>query len=221
MTRQPAAAAPAWVLTAVSYDGPEARRLTQALHREQLATYGFADDPADTVSGEFDPPHGTFLLASAPGGPAVACCGWRTAGPGTAEFKRLYVEPPARGQGLARRLVETLEQHARRSGKTRVILETGARSHAALALFTSCGFTFTDSYVEGRNPDINRAMQKTLSPSAARPAGQPARAASAASPAVGVEDALDDRVVAAGEGETGGLVDEADVRGPARSDGNE
>lgn len=185
MTRQPAAASPVWVLAAVSYDSPDARRLTQALHREQLATYGFADNPADTPPGEFHPPHGTFLLASAPGGPAVACCGWRTAEPATAELKRLYVEPSARGQGLARRLVEVLEQHARRSGKTRVILETGARSHAALALFTSCGFTFTESYVEGRNPDINRAMQKTLSPSAARQPGQAARVTSTASSAAG------------------------------------
>jgi GNAT superfamily N-acetyltransferase len=183
MTRQPAAAVPAWVLTAVSYDSPDARRLTQALHREQFAAYGFADDPAGTPPWEFDPPHGTFLVASASGGPAVACCGWRTAGPGTAEFKRLYVDPLARGQGLARRLLEALEQHARHSGKTRVILETGALSHAALALFTSCGFTFTKSYVEGRNPDINRAMQKTLSPSAARQPEQAARATSAVSPA--------------------------------------
>lgn len=184
MTRKPAAASPAWVLTAVSYDSPDARRLTQALHREQLATYGFADDPADTPPGEFDPPHGTFLVASASGGPAVACCGWRTAGPGTAEVKRLYVEPSARGQGLARQLMEALQQHARHSGKTRVILETGARSHAALALFASCGFTSTESYVEGRNPDINRAMQKPLSPSAVRQPEQAARATSAASPTV-------------------------------------
>jgi GNAT superfamily N-acetyltransferase len=184
MTRQPATASPAWVLTAVPYDSPDARRLTQALHREQLATYGFADDPAGTPPGEFGPPHGTFLLASAPGGPAVACCGLRTAEPGTAELKRLYVEPPVRGQGLARRLVEALEQHARHAGKTRMILETGARSHAALALFTSCGFTFTESYVEGRNPDVNRAMQKTLSPSAARQPGQAAHATAKASPAV-------------------------------------
>jgi GNAT superfamily N-acetyltransferase len=183
MTHQPAAATPAWVLTAVSYDSPDARRLTKALHREQLATYGFADDPADTPPGEFGHPHGTFLVASAAGGPVLACCGWRSAGPDTAELKRLYVEPPARGQGLARRLVEALEQRARRSGKSRVILETGARSHAALALFTSCGFAFTESYVEGRNPDINRAMQKTLSPPAARQPEQAARAASAASPA--------------------------------------
>jgi GNAT superfamily N-acetyltransferase len=153
----------AWSLAAVSYASPDASRLTQALHREQLATYGFADDPADTPPGEFDPPHGRFFVASAVGGPAVACCGWRTAGPGTAEFKRLYVDPAARGQGLARRLMETLERDAVRHGKTRAILETGARSHAALALCISCGFTFTEPYVEGRNPDINRAMQKTLS----------------------------------------------------------
>lgn len=47
-------------------------------------------------------------------------------------------------------------------GSTRAILETGARTNAALALFVSCGFTFTESYVEGRNPDINRAMAKAI-----------------------------------------------------------
>jgi GNAT superfamily N-acetyltransferase len=171
-----------WTLTAVSYGSADARRLTQALYREQVATYGFADDPVGTPAGEFDPPHGMFLLASASGGPAVACCGWRTAGPGTAEFKRLYVDPAARGQGLARRLLQALERDAARHGKTRLILETGARSHAALALFSSCGFTFTGSYVVGRDPDINRAMQKTLSPSAARQPEQAARASAAASP---------------------------------------
>jgi GNAT superfamily N-acetyltransferase len=156
----------AWSLTAVSYASPDATRLTQALHREQLATYGFADDPAGTLPGEFNPPHGRFFVASAAGGPALACCGWRTVGPGTAELKRLYVDPAARGQGLGRHLIEALEQDAISHGKTRAILETGARSHAALALFTSCGFTVTEPYVQGRNPDVNRAMQKTLSPSA-------------------------------------------------------
>jgi len=161
---------PAWTVTAVSYGSPDARRLTWALYREQLATYGFADDPADTPAEEFDAPHGTFLVASAGDGPALACCGWRTAGPGTAEFKRLYVDPAVRGQGLARHLMEALEQDARRHGKTHLILETGARSRAALALCASCGFTFTKPYAEGRNPDINRAMHKTLRPPAMKPA---------------------------------------------------
>jgi len=167
----------AWSLTAVSYASPDASRLTQALHREQLATYGFADDPAGTPPGEFDPPHGRFFVASTAGGPALACCGWRTVGPGTAELKRLYVDPAARGQGLGRHLIEALEQDAIRHGKTRAILETGARSHAALALFTSCGFTVTEPYVKGRNPDINRAMQKTLCPTTAEQAVQATLAA--------------------------------------------
>jgi GNAT superfamily N-acetyltransferase len=171
MTHPLPATTPAWTLAAVSYASPDARRLTQALYREQLATYGLADDPADTPAEEFDPPHGRFFLASAGGGPALACCGWRTAGPGTAELKRLYVDPAVRGQGLARHLMDALEQDARNHGKTHLILETGARSHAALALCISCGFTFMDPYVEGRNPDVNRAMQKTLSQTT-KPAGQ-------------------------------------------------
>jgi hypothetical protein len=79
--------------------------------------------------------------------------------------------------------VQALAHHAARHGKTRVIPETGARSHAALALFTSFGFTSTEPYVEGRNPDINRAMQKTLSLSAARQPEQAARATPAVSSA--------------------------------------
>jgi GNAT superfamily N-acetyltransferase len=157
------AAGPAWTLTAVSYASSAGRRLVSAFHQEQLATYGFADDPASTPAGDFMPPHGAFLIASA-GGPALACGGWRTASPATAEIKRMYVAPAARGQGLGRIVFQALEDDAARHGKTRVILETGAHSHSALALFISCGFTFTDSYVEGRDPQINRAMQKIITP---------------------------------------------------------
>lgn len=39
-------AAPEWTLTAVPYGSPDARVLVHALHQEQLATYGTADDPA-------------------------------------------------------------------------------------------------------------------------------------------------------------------------------
>jgi len=158
------ATTPAWTLTAVCYASPDARRLTGALHREQLATYGFADDPAGTPAGEFTAPHGTFLIAAAGGGPALACGGWRTAGPGTAEIKRLYVAPAARGHGLGRRVLEALESDAVRRGMTRMILETGARNHVALSLYAACGYTRVPSYAAGRDPDVNRAMQKALRP---------------------------------------------------------
>jgi len=156
------ATTPAWTLTAVSYTSPDARRLTQALRREQLRMYGFADDPADTPAGEFTAPHGAFLIASADGGPALACGGWRTAGTETAEIKRMYVHPALRGRGLGRRILEALEEDAASHGMAHVILETGVRNRAALSLYATCGYAPVKSYVEGRNPDVNRAMRKAL-----------------------------------------------------------
>ncbi|MCX4681571.1 GNAT family N-acetyltransferase [Streptomyces sp. NBC_01433] len=156
-------AAQAWTVSAVPYDCPAARALTQALQREQFSTYGRADDPGANDTAEFEPPSGVFLVAGRTDGTGVGCGGWRTAGPATAEVKRMYVAPDARGWGLGRRLLQALERDARQHGMTKVILETGVRNHAALALYARCGYTLVESYVRGRDPQINRAMSKALS----------------------------------------------------------
>ncbi|WP_405824497.1 GNAT family N-acetyltransferase [Streptomyces sp. NBC_00838] len=163
MTQLSQTAARAWTISAVSYSSPAARRLTQALQREQFATYGRADDPEATDAAEFEPPCGVFLVAVGQDGTALACGGWRTAGPTTAEVKRMYVSPTARGQGHGRLLLEALEHNACRHGMIRMILETGVSNHAALALYGSCGYTLVEPYVRGRDPQINRAMSKDLS----------------------------------------------------------
>ncbi|MFF2374941.1 GNAT family N-acetyltransferase [Streptomyces xiamenensis] len=162
MTQLPPTANRAWTIVAVSYDRPAARRLTQALHREQFATYGRADNPENTPVREFDPPHGVFLVGADPDGTALACGGWRTAGPGTAEIKRMYVNPAVRGCGLGRRILEDLERNARLHGMSRMILETGVKNHAALTLYARCGYSLTEPYVYGRDPRINRALSRVL-----------------------------------------------------------
>ncbi|MGW7292853.1 GNAT family N-acetyltransferase [Streptomyces xiamenensis] len=165
----------AWTIAAVSYDSPAARKLTQALHHEQAATYGRADSPEDTAAAEFAPPHGLFLVINRADGVALACGGWRTADPDTAEIKRMYVTPTARSHGYGRRILKALEQDARRRGMTQVILETGVMNHAALALYTRCGYTAVKPYVPGRDPRINRALGKALSwPETHQPDGGPA-----------------------------------------------
>ncbi|WP_326763688.1 GNAT family N-acetyltransferase [Streptomyces sp. NBC_01591] len=156
-------AARAWTIAAVSYNSPDARRLSQALHREQTATYGRADDPE---AAEFEPPSGVFLLAARSGGTALACGGWRTAGPTIAEIKRMYVTPAARGHGLGRQFLEALEHNARQHGMSEAILETGISNLAALTLYTRCGYALVASYVPGRDPRINRALSKALGTSA-------------------------------------------------------
>ncbi|MCM2431068.1 GNAT family N-acetyltransferase [Streptomyces sp. RKAG337] len=148
-------------LVAVPYDHPEARRLIQCLYAEQLALYGFADDPLAGVVEEFTPPYGLFVLGFLDGSSrAVGCGGWRSLDPQTAEVKKMFVQPKARGASLGRRILELLEQHAAGSGATRLVLETGHRNQAALALYRRCGYEPLPPYVPGRNPRVNRALVK-------------------------------------------------------------
>ncbi|MGV9659741.1 GNAT family N-acetyltransferase [Streptomyces koyangensis] len=149
-------------LVHVSYDSPAARELTRALHAEQRAAYGRADDPEATEPAEFAPPKGAFLVVVRPDGAALACGGWRTAAGATAEIKRMYVSPAARGHGLGSHVLAALESDARSHGMTRVILETGVRNLAALALYTRRGYAPIAPYVAGRDPRVNRALGKPL-----------------------------------------------------------
>jgi GNAT superfamily N-acetyltransferase len=73
-------------------------------------------------------------------GIAVGCGAVRLLDSETAELKRMYVAPLARGNGLGRRLVEALEAEARTLGVRRLVLETGVRQHAALGLYRASGF---------------------------------------------------------------------------------
>jgi len=58
-----------------------------------------------------------------------------------AEVKRVFVSPPARGLGLGRRILEKLEQAARKEGLTVLRLETGISQPEALKMFEAFGFT--------------------------------------------------------------------------------
>ncbi len=157
----PTAIRPSPSVTAVPYDHPDARRLTRALRAEQLTLYGFADDPDTTPETDFDPPAGLFLIAHV-GDEAVGCGGVRLLGEHTAEIKRMYVSGDARGHGIGRHLLEHLERHAASRGATRIMLETGRHNTAALALYHQAGYRPCLSYVEGRDPQVNRAMTKPV-----------------------------------------------------------
>ncbi|MGX9962401.1 GNAT family N-acetyltransferase [Roseomonas sp. F4] len=78
------------------------------------------------------------------------------------EIKRMWTDPGARGLGVARAVLEALEQAARNAGLRLLRLETGAHSHAALALYRSAGFVEIAAF-EGYAPDpLSVFMEKTL-----------------------------------------------------------
>ena len=147
-------------LRAVPFDAPEARALVTELYADQLTRYDRADSPDDDP-GDYAPPQGLFLLLCVDG-QLVGCGGYRAHGPATGEIKRLYVRPEHRGHGYGRRLLTALEDHARAVGATVVLLETGVRNEAAIALFGAAGYIPVPGYVPNRNQRINRAFAKSL-----------------------------------------------------------
>jgi GNAT superfamily N-acetyltransferase len=66
-----------------------------------------------------------------PAGPAAATTG---------ELRRVFVRPEVRRAGVAAALVRALEAEARALGLRDLVLETGIRQPAALALYRSLGY---------------------------------------------------------------------------------
>ena len=74
------------------------------------------------------------------GGIAAACGGVQICGNEYAEVKRMYVRPRFRRLGLARLMLNHLEEHARRQGVALLRLETGIYQIEAIALYEAFGF---------------------------------------------------------------------------------
>jgi ribosomal protein S18 acetylase RimI-like enzyme len=155
----------------VDYGHPDAMLLIAEVQAEYVVRYGGPDDtPLDPLM--FRPPAGSFFVgyldldgASRP----VATGAWRTHGDlevfgtsRTAEIKRMYVAPAARGRGLARTMLGHLERTAAASGAEAMILETGTAQPEAMALYESAGYTRIPSFGYYKDQPLNRCYGKPL-----------------------------------------------------------
>jgi len=112
--------------------------------------------------GEVADGRGAFLIVRVEGRPA-GCGAVRLIDPATGEVKRMYVRPEARGRGLGRRLVSALEAEAMALGAKRLVLETGIRQHAALALYAAAGYRPIPLYGEYcLSPETSVCLGKNL-----------------------------------------------------------
>lgn len=113
--------------------------------------YGFRLDVEETLRGNladlspFEPPQGRLLLA-VEDGQAVGVGCLKQSRPDTAEIKRMYVRPDARGRGLGRLLLDRLVQAAREAGYQHVRLDSSRFMTNAHELYRSVGFTEIEPY---------------------------------------------------------------------------
>ncbi|MDN5894095.1 MAG: GNAT family N-acetyltransferase [Nocardioides sp.] len=152
----------------VGFGHPDALKLIEEVQAEYVARYGSPDDtPLDKVM--FEPPDGSFFVVHLDGAP-VATGAWRRrvdvpafAGTPTAEIKRMYVVPSARGLGVARRVLAHLEVTAVTAGHEALILETGLRQPEAIGLYESSGYLPIEGFGHYKDEPLSRCFAKRLS----------------------------------------------------------
>ncbi|MEM0991243.1 MAG: GNAT family N-acetyltransferase [Pseudomonadota bacterium] len=130
----------------IAHEDPDSADARWCLARYYDALSQSIGEPFD-VSRSLDPdrdalrpPLGCFLIARS-AGQAVGCCGLKGNGSDMGEIKRLWVSEAARGQGLARRLMDAAEGRAQALGINCLRLDTNRTLTAAIAMYRATGWT--------------------------------------------------------------------------------
>jgi GNAT superfamily N-acetyltransferase len=125
-------------ITREAPDGPAARTCLNAYYTELAARFdgGFNPGAAGYGGGSAEE---RFLVAWMDGQP-VGCGALVRVDAATAEIKRMWTAPAARGRGIARRLLAALEAEARAAGALVLRLDTNAALAEAQRFYASAGF---------------------------------------------------------------------------------
>lgn len=146
------------------YGHPDVVALTLEVQAHYRELYGGQGDQGPVEVADFEAPTGHFVVGYVDGTP-VAMGGWRRLGdrpglpsPETAEIKRMYVAPSARGRGLSRKVLAELESSARAAGLDWLVLETGQPQVSAVELYRSSGYVEVDGTPYGHYIDEPDAL---------------------------------------------------------------
>ncbi len=126
---------------------PRSRTLREAMDAETYPLY------ADSMAAMEEGPRERLLAAlttdqadlvevvlAVKDGVPVGHAALRRLAEGSLEVKKVYVEPAARGHGVARLLMSSIEGVARDLGEREIRLQTGPLQGEAIALYRSIGY---------------------------------------------------------------------------------
>ena len=144
----------------VDAGSPAAQAAMTAYFAELAARFPAGFDPTGYLAPEdYNPPHGRFFLA-VDGDAVLACGGLVWIDESTAEIKRMWVSPAARGRGVATRLLSFLEQTALAAGRPTVRLDTNPVLLEAISMYRKNGYLDIERYND--NPYAGLWFEKRL-----------------------------------------------------------
>jgi DNA-binding MarR family transcriptional regulator/GNAT superfamily N-acetyltransferase len=123
-------------------DSPAARSCLETYYRELAERFEGGYDPAMACPlgpDKLMPPTGCFLVAYLDGAP-IGCGALNAKDATVGEIKRMWVAAGARGLGVGRRVLMSLEEHARQFGIGLVRLDTNKALKEAQNLYRTSGY---------------------------------------------------------------------------------
>jgi len=130
------------------FDSADVRQLVAALDAHLASRYKPEQMFGPHLEAEMVAPGvGTFVIARVDG-VAIGCGALRRRDESTIEVKRMYVAPEMRGRGIARQVLDHLENEARTMGAKRLVLETGIYQEEAIGLYRAAGFSAVECFDE-------------------------------------------------------------------------
>jgi GNAT superfamily N-acetyltransferase len=149
-------------VAAEAADGADARLCLDAYFRELAARFESGFDAGADGSAHVEdmtPPSGLFVIARLDGD-AVGCGGFKRVDKATGEIKRVWTAPSARGMGIARRMLRSLEAAGREKGLKTLRLDTNRALTEAHALYRSEGYREVARFND--NPYADHWFEKRL-----------------------------------------------------------
>jgi ribosomal protein S18 acetylase RimI-like enzyme len=159
---------PELAIAVTSPSAEEARRILWAYFDDVASRYygrpatgneiaaAMSEDPSDDLA----PPRG-LLLTAQENGDVLGCAGLRLLPGHFAEVTRVFVVPAARRRGLGSRLLDCLEEHARRHRVSALRLDTRRDLIEARRLYARHGYREVAPFSSG--PYADHWFEKTLS----------------------------------------------------------
>jgi GNAT superfamily N-acetyltransferase len=149
-----------WTIEERAWDDVAGAALRDAQRAELDARYGSDDHEPGAAPSAAD--IDVFVVAVTADGRAIGCGALRRLDAGSAEVKRMYVEPASRGSGVAAALLRSLEEAARARGWTTLRLETGPAQPEAIRFYEREGYRPIPLYGVYAGSDLSLCYERAL-----------------------------------------------------------